>query len=765
MSIRRLRNSSARLVRTAVTLASGRPPGPRPDIRARTPFDRGAEAAPFAAAADALDPAAAARLFVVESGRLGLDEADPVVADVVARCGHHPLAVRLTAARLRHRPSWPLAGLAAELAGTAGRPMGVPAVAGAFHLAYRDLEVPQQRLLRRIGLVPGPDLDVLVAAALVDSEPAAVGRLLDALVDRHLVERPGRGRYRVPEALREPARVLAFGDGPNTRAAAVNRLLDHYLACAATANRHLARRPLLTAGRLTPNPDRAPDLSTPERAVGWLRDECANLQAAVDFAVRHGRHTHAVLLPTALYAFLRGRGHWPEARVLHRLALDSAAIVGDRRGRAETLLNLGELDGLTGEQTAAEERFREAQELYRGLADRTGEAYALSGLGRVQESLSGYRTAVETHQSALHLHLAAGDRLGQGAAMVGLARAQLALGDHGPATQNLQPALELFDFLGSRPGRADANLGLGVVGERTGQYQAAAARHWEAAHLCAAIGDRPGRAAALAALGRMQQLTGQYPAAVGSLEEALELHRALGHDEGRADTLLLLGDAHLALGETARAQREFTAALELHREGGRRHGELEALFGLARVDLAAGRAVVAVEWLSGVVSGYRELGLRFGESRALAVLGDAQRSTGAYESALQNLWRALSLCRDLQDPGTEAEAQNLLGRLLAETGWSDARTHYALARDLACELPLPHQEMLALEGAGTILCGEGEQVEGEIRLRLALNVADRLGTPDAERIRARLDALAPGPASTPGPVARARLMAVPDEVD
>ncbi|MFF3070333.1 tetratricopeptide repeat protein [Kitasatospora sp. NPDC057936] len=707
-----------------------------------------------------------ARLFVAEAARTGLAEEDPAVTEVVARCGYHPLAIRLTAARFRDRPLWSLGSLSAELDATARQSTGTPAVpatvpavvAAAFHLAYRDLALPQQRLLRRIGLVPGPDFDVLAASALVDSDPATVEALLDGLVGRHLVEKSAHGRYRLPGVLHEPARVLAFGDGPNTRAAAINRFLDHYLACATAADRQLARRPLLAAGRLAPGADRAPDLSTPERAIAWMQGECANLQAAVEFAIRHGRHAHAVHLPAALHAYLRGRGHWQEARVLHHLALDSAVLLGDRPGRAETLLNLAELDGLTGEQAAAEERYSQALELYRGLADRTGEAYALSGLGLVQEAQGRYESAVETHQAALHLHLADWDRHGQIAAMVGLARAQRTLGNHTQATQNLQPALELSEFLNSRPGRADASLGLGVVGELTGQYQAAAARHWEAVNLYAAIGDRLGQADALSALGRMQQLMGQYAAALGSHGEALEIHRVLGHDEGRADTLLLLGDAHLALGESDLATREFTTALELHRDGGRRRAELDALLGLARLDHAAGRSGVAVEWLSGVVAGYHELGVRPGEARALAVLGDAQRSTGAYEPALQSLWRALSLCRDLQDPGAEAQTLNLLGRLLAETGWSNPHTHYAQARDLACELPLPYQEMLALEGAGIGLCEEGSEAEGEIWLRSALGVADRLGIPDAERIRARLDAL------TRGPVLVARPEAAPESV-
>jgi hypothetical protein len=77
-----------------------------------------------------------------------------------------------------------LAGLAAELAAARDRPELMAtenlSVAAAFNLSYADLTEGQQRLFRRLGLHPGPDVDGY-AAALDGTGLAAARPGLEAL--------------------------------------------------------------------------------------------------------------------------------------------------------------------------------------------------------------------------------------------------------------------------------------------------------------------------------------------------------------------------------------------------------------------------------------------------------------------------------------------------------------------------------------------------------------------------------------------------------
>jgi len=68
-------------------------------------------------------------------------------------------------------------------------------VAAAFDLSYADLTATQQRLFRRLGLAPGPDIDAYAAAALDDTSLDGARGGLDELYDHHLVTEPARGRY------------------------------------------------------------------------------------------------------------------------------------------------------------------------------------------------------------------------------------------------------------------------------------------------------------------------------------------------------------------------------------------------------------------------------------------------------------------------------------------------------------------------------------------------------------------------------------------
>ena len=130
----------------------------------------------------------------------------PGVAQLAALCGYLPLAIGMSGRQLAHHPAWTPAGLAADLAAARDRLELMAAenlsVAAAFGLSYADLDDGQQRLFRRLGLHPGPDIDAYAAAALDDTTVAQARRGLEALYDQHLITEPARRP--VPAARPDP---------------------------------------------------------------------------------------------------------------------------------------------------------------------------------------------------------------------------------------------------------------------------------------------------------------------------------------------------------------------------------------------------------------------------------------------------------------------------------------------------------------------------------------------------------------------------------
>jgi DNA-binding SARP family transcriptional activator len=142
----------------------------------------------------------------------GQHEPTSQVAEIVDLCGRLPLAVRIAAARLRARPTWPLAHLAERLRDRAHRLAelddGERSAAAAFRVSYDRLTAAPQGLFRLLGRHSAADIDVPRAAALTGAGPEQAGRLLEDLVDAHLLGQPAPGRYRFPALLADYAATL-----------------------------------------------------------------------------------------------------------------------------------------------------------------------------------------------------------------------------------------------------------------------------------------------------------------------------------------------------------------------------------------------------------------------------------------------------------------------------------------------------------------------------------------------------------------------------
>lgn len=195
------------------------------------------------------------------------------MGEITRLCGYLPLAIGLIASQLRHHPAQTAESVVASLAAATDRPELMRAenlsVAAAFDLSYQDLSPGQQRLFRRLGLIPGPTFDAYAAAAL-DGASLGEARQLDELYDQHLITEPTLGRYQLHDLLREHARALAAADDKADRVAAAGRVLDYYLYTALPADtsppgpaRTAARRPAARRRRLRTCPPSG------SRPPGW----------------------------------------------------------------------------------------------------------------------------------------------------------------------------------------------------------------------------------------------------------------------------------------------------------------------------------------------------------------------------------------------------------------------------------------------------------------------------------------------------------------
>jgi hypothetical protein len=220
-------------------------------------------------------------------------------ADLAARCGHLPLALRIASALLIADRGKPVAELAAEFRNTCQwldhLDDGERSVRTTFDLSYRRLPPAQARLLRLLSLAPGPESSDEVVAVLA-GEAAPPLRELAGLARAHLVERGSeRRRWRLHDLVRTYGASLASGAEAESGR---ERVLAFYCGRAQAADAWLRWLPGM------PVPGR---FASRSEALAWLDAERTALLAATQWA-EHVRHAHSALqLAECLEMYLEWR--------------------------------------------------------------------------------------------------------------------------------------------------------------------------------------------------------------------------------------------------------------------------------------------------------------------------------------------------------------------------------------------------------------------------------------------------------------------------
>ncbi|MEV0283454.1 BTAD domain-containing putative transcriptional regulator [Kribbella sp. NPDC050820] len=508
---------------------------------------------------------------------------DPV-EQIVDMCGRLPLAVRIAAARFRARPAWTMAHLADRLRDQRTRlgelVAGRSSVAAAFGLSYGKLAADQRRVFRLLGLHPGPDLDCHAAAALADTPLSETSRLLEELVDVHLLESPRPDRYRLHDLIRAYAATAAAEDeSESSRRSALTRLFDHYSGSARSAT--AACHP--SAGRLPTRLYRAssvPGLDHPATAAEWLGRERTNLLAVAARAT-DGWPAHAVDLSRILFRHLDSQGLFADAERLHGHAQAAARRCGDDHGQADALRYLASVHARWGLIESARELLRQALVLYDRIDDPAGEAHVLYSLGLVSLAADQYHESLDLCRRALSNYSQLGDMLNLARTRHALGGIQARLGQYDEALEHLGIALVLHRRLGNRDGQARAAQRLGEVCRLLGRDEHALALLQQAAAVHRQTGNRDCLAATLDSLGCLYRQRHQLDLALDHLHQALDLRRRHGLCLGEAETLNNLGYTAQMAGRPDEACTHHEEALVVARGVGARYQQARAYDGLA----------------------------------------------------------------------------------------------------------------------------------------------------------------------------------------
>lgn len=525
------------------------------------------------------------------------------VAELAELCGQLPLALRIASARLCNRSRWTVQYLVDRLGDERRRlgelSAGDRSVAATIQLSYQMMEERHRTAFRLIGLHPGTDVDVQSVAALLGTDRWDAEDILERLLDVHLVQQQKMGRYGLHDLVRSFAQTLRTEGTAEADRAAVERVVDYYVAASEQACTVLFPGRARHAPGLPPTTAELPAPKDAAEARAWFAREHRALLSAVGLCHERGLDRQTGFLARNVLFHLHLRSYFEEYETVARYAVESARRLGEPWALRAGLSNLVSSHWKTGRFRDGLAAAEEALGLARSCGDRHGEAVSLDQLGLLHSSLGHlaegrdhlirsialhenamrkemalcnlstvyawlgqYEKAAEVAEEAISLHRSDGDPAVHVMALNDLAVAHLGLGAPEAAARCVERALDRGDE-SALPEEIALSLALAAdAGQRLGR--ATPAYEERALALVRTRGTTLRRCQIENIVGRLHRHRGAYAQALAlhehaahwaeAIEYRVELARAF---DGMARTMKALGDAAGAARHRERADLLF----------------------------------------------------------------------------------------------------------------------------------------------------------------------------------------------------------------
>lgn len=568
-------------------------------------------------------PAVALFLARARAARPDLELTSAALRATVAICRRLdclPLAIELAAARCQTlSPQAMLARLEERLPFLVSGPHDLPArqrtLRDTLAWSYELLPPDARILFLRLGAFADGcalnDIEALYDTIDAQADAAPVLDSLSTLIDHHLLRRApdsvdATPRFAMLETVREYAVTLL---NASEETLGVRRAhAEHYLALAE------ATQPQL----------RGPDS---EDALRRLREQVENFRLALAWLESSGEVVASLRLAGALWRFWYMLGTLSEGRSwLERVlsqdgapdikdatdgadavdAVDAGSDIAATYGaaRALALHGMAVLCAVQGDYAQATVAYEATLTLRRALGDQRGTAATLTNLGSLTLQRGVYPRAEALLTEALALKRALDDQRGIASSLGALASVALQRGDYDRAEQLNREAVETCQRIGDPHELASALNDLANVAYRKGACASARALG-EQGLLLLRDGSFPVvEAFLLATLGSVAWAQGEYDRATTLLERCLAVRVDVGQVWGAAEARMLLGRVECFRGLYQAAETHCHDAFTIFSRLGAPRDMAECLEALAAIAAGQGQAERGA-WLWGAAEAVR----------------------------------------------------------------------------------------------------------------------------------------------------------------
>ena len=419
-----------------------------------------------------------------------------------------------------------------------------------------------------LGCHPGGDFGAPAAAALYGAGVAETERLLEDLLDVHLLRQPAPGRYGFHDLLAEHARAAA---DPAEAAAAFERLLDHYRDGEFSFAEERANLVAVSRDRGTRRArlaHRRPRGGGVARAGAPRRADGAGPRGGPGRGPA-GRPARPPAEPGEPHDRATGRpAGSPRPSTSRRQRLRLVRASGDRAAEAAALARMATLHGMLGRYPDAVRLYRQALVLAGETGSHAVAAQVWGNLSNVQEVLGQLEDALTSAARARAIRSELGDGEGTILATAQLGLVLARLGRPAEALEAAEKAVRAAVETEYAFGEAWSRIDCAEVLLAAARPERAHDHASRACTILARLNHPLLLTMAANSLGSANEALDDPAAALVAYRLALTTARRIGYRAQEARALAGLGASHAALGEHAEAARHERLARDLAEEIG-----------------------------------------------------------------------------------------------------------------------------------------------------------------------------------------------------
>jgi DNA-binding SARP family transcriptional activator len=453
---------------------------------------------------DTLPLAEAVALFTRICTPQRLANQPPALAEeIVELCGRLPLAVRIAAVRLRNHRFWTLAELRDRLRDEQRQltelHSGEHDVAMTFNLSLADLDPAEQRVIAMLGLYPGTAVELNAAAALAGLDVTTTERLLERLVDAHLLRQTAPARYKMHNLMRTFMIQRAHAEHPDDVHGAIRRLLDYYLHTADAADQLLqptAIRVRLCAAQPAVEPL---TFANADAALAWCDQLRQDLPYLIRAAEKYDLLEHVWQLVVRMSGYLDSRRRWRDGIAAYEIALRTARRQANRAVECELLMGLAFGAAQLEWYEQAITYYTAAFAVCREIGNDYAEGFSALGLAMIYDRMRHYDHAIEHHHHALEVCRRLDDASAAGVVLGHLGDTYRHMGQLDDAIECYRQACRYSERAGDDYGAGRQLVNISRTNSNAGRYDEAISAARRALAIYSQADESNGEPAALAA--------------------------------------------------------------------------------------------------------------------------------------------------------------------------------------------------------------------------------------------------------------------------